>query len=172
MTKHTDWVLSASFSNDGLLLATGDRFGSLLVWEAATGKEFATLRGRSGAINTVSWSADSNQLISADQDGTVRFWDMHECVEQLKIEGDVGGILAADFDATGKMVIGGRDRKFSVHPSPDLQTYSITMADEVTELATTQDGTHVVVADVAGNVKLYNLETGAEAGEFPLPTTE
>ena len=70
------------------------------------------------------------------------------------------------------MVIGGRDRKFSVHPSPDLQTYSITMADEVTELATTQDETHVVVADVAGNVKLYNLETGAEAGEFPLPTTE
>jgi hypothetical protein len=43
------------------------------------------------------------------------------------------------------------------------------MDDEVTDLAMTQDATHVIAADVTGNVVLFNLETGGEAGQFHLP---
>ena len=172
MKKHTDWILSTAFSNDGLLLATGDRFGSLLVWEAATGKEFTALRGHTGSINALAWSADSNELISAGEDGTVRFWNMHDCIEDRRITGDVGGILAADFDATRKMVLGGRSQTLSIHSSPGHQNHSIKMADEATKLAITQDGSHVVVADAIGNIKLFHMETGAEVGEFVLPVIE
>ena len=46
--KHTDWVYAVEFSPDGVLLATGDRTGGLIVWEAATGREFFDLRGPHG----------------------------------------------------------------------------------------------------------------------------
>ena len=35
MKKHTDWIDSVEFSPDGVLLATGDRNGGVVVWEAA-----------------------------------------------------------------------------------------------------------------------------------------
>jgi sulfur relay (sulfurtransferase) DsrF/TusC family protein len=48
-------------------------------------------------------------------------------------------------------------------------TQVILMDDEVTDLAMTQDATHVIAADVTGNVRLFNLETGGEAGQLHLP---
>ena len=32
LRKHTDWIYSLEFSPDGVLLASGDRAGNLLVW--------------------------------------------------------------------------------------------------------------------------------------------
>ncbi len=167
--RHTDWILSAAFSNDGLLLATGDRFGSVQIWEAATGSPFHTLRGHSGAIHELQWAADSNTAISASEDGTLRIWDMHEGVQRQVLPGEVGGILATDAEATGRFIAGGRAGKIRVWNSPGNLQREITMADEVTTLAITQDGTHVIAADVTGNVELYNLESGKNVGTFVLP---
>jgi WD40 repeat protein len=58
--KHTDWIYSLEFSPDGVLLATADRSGGLLVWEAQTGREYLTLNGHTGAVNSVSWRIDGN----------------------------------------------------------------------------------------------------------------
>ena len=35
--KHTDWITALEFSPDGTRLATGDRTGSIFLWEAASG---------------------------------------------------------------------------------------------------------------------------------------
>jgi len=169
MKKHTDWVLTLAFSNDGLLLASGDRFGSLQIWEATSGSAFHTLRGHSGAIHGIVWSQDSNTVISVSEDGTLREWDMHEG-KQLRIESEnIGGLLAADSAAAGPFVIGGRSGKLAIRQRPDQPSREITMDDEVTDLALTQDATHIIAADVTGNVVLFNLETGSEAGRFHLP---
>ena len=40
ISKHTEWVLSTVFSPDGILLATADRNGNVMVWEASNGGEF------------------------------------------------------------------------------------------------------------------------------------
>jgi WD40 repeat protein len=169
MKKHTDWVLTLAFSNDGLLLASGDRFGSLQIWEATSGSAFHTLRGHSGAIHGVVWSPDSNTVMSVSEDGTLREWDMHEG-KQLRIESEnIGGLLAADSAAAGPFVVGARSGKLAIRKTPDQPSREITMDDEVTDLAMTQDATHVIAADVTGNVVMFNLETGNEAGQFHLP---
>ena len=167
--KHTDWILSLAFSNDGLLLATGDRFGSLQIWEAATGSPFHTLRGHSGAIHGLVWSADSNTVMSAGEDGTIRMWDMHKGVQHQILPGEIGGILATDADATGRFVAGGRKGRIGIWLSPELRHHEIEMQDEVVALAMTHDGTHVVAADVTGNIALYEFESGKNVGTFELP---
>lgn len=169
MKKHTDWVLSLAFSNDGLLLASGDRFGSLQIWEADSGNPFHTLRGHTGAIHGLVWSADSNTLMSVSEDDTVREWDLHEGRPMRLLSEQIGGLLAIDATAAGLFVVGGRGGRLAVWQNPDHRLREIPMDDEVTDLAITQDGTHVIAADVTGNVRLFNLESGIEAGQFVLP---
>ena len=167
--KHTDWVLSLAFSNDGLLLATGDRFGSLQIWEAATGLPFHTLRGHLGAIHGLVWSSDSNTVTSAGEDGTLRTWDMHAGTQLQALPGELGGLLSTDADATGNFVAGGREARIGIWHGLEERRCEITMKDEVVELAITQDGTHIVAADVTGTVALYEIKSGQQTGEFILP---
>jgi WD40 repeat protein len=44
------------------------------LWEAATGKEQATLKGHQ--VSAMSWSPDGKTLASAGRDGTVKLWDV------------------------------------------------------------------------------------------------
>ena len=59
LKKHTDWVTALEFSPDGVLLAPGDRNGGLVVWEAATGREFYDLRGHGAMITETAWRSVS-----------------------------------------------------------------------------------------------------------------
>lgn len=114
-------------------------------------------------------SAGSNTLMSVSEDGTLREWDMHEG-KQLRIESEnIGGLLAVDSAAAGPFVVGGRSGKLAIRQASGPSTQVILMDDEVTDLAVTQDATHVIAAVVTGNVRLFNLETGSEAGRFHLP---
>ncbi len=169
ISRHTDWITSLRFSHDGLLLASGDRFGGLYVWEAETGSEFHNLRGHSGAVSSVLWSADADQLISAGHDGTIRFWDMHRGTQTSRLDGDAGRILAADNDAFGGLVCGGRDRRISIRQQ-DAAT-EINMEDEIVQLAITHDRSHIVAADASGNMTLFRFDNGMPAGHFELPAT-
>ncbi len=169
IVKHTDWVLSLAISNDGLLLATGDRFGTLLISNAVTGAPFHTLRGHTGSIHSLVWAADSNTVMSAGEDGTLRTWDMHEGVQLRALTAAAGAVLAIDADATGQFVVGGRKGKIEVWQNPEQRTQEIIMPDEVNELAMTHDGTHIIAADVTGNVGIYEASSGQKAGTFSLP---
>lgn len=169
MKKHTDWILSLAFSHDGLLLASGDRFGSLLIWEAERGAEFHTLRGHTGPIHAVTWSQDSNSVTSVSEDGTIRNWDMHSGAQRQLVYETIGGLVAADSAAVGTLIVGSRSGRLVAAENGHQPRKEFMMEDEVTGLAMTQDATHVVVADVSGNVRLFHLLTGTKAGEIVLP---
>src|SRR5688572_10456373 len=51
--KHTEWVTAVEFSPNAKYLATGDRNGGLVLWEAESGQEMFTLTGHKGAITAI-----------------------------------------------------------------------------------------------------------------------
>ena len=68
-----------AYSNDGSMVATGGSGGSVQLWERASGKSLAFLRGHRGAITALSFSRDGRFLLTASEDGTARLWEMARC---------------------------------------------------------------------------------------------
>lgn len=84
-------IFRVAWSPDGKTLATLDNSNnprpnpfsyesdtkfSITLWDAASAKPVATLRGHTGKINNIAWSPNGKWLASASSDGTIRLWDM------------------------------------------------------------------------------------------------
>ena len=70
-----DTISHLAFSPDGKTLASALGDGTIKLWEPATGKLKATLRGHLGKVFTVAFSPDGKILASCGHDRSVRFWE-------------------------------------------------------------------------------------------------
>ncbi|MBI5800734.1 MAG: hypothetical protein HZA92_08430 [Verrucomicrobia bacterium] len=77
LKKHTDWVLAAEFNHTSTYLATGDRNGGVVVWDAEEGQEVQTFTGHRAAITSLAWRTP-DLLVSSSEDGTVKTWIVKE----------------------------------------------------------------------------------------------
>jgi WD40 repeat protein len=93
--KHTDWVTRTVYSPDDLLLASGDRFGAILLWDRFGHREFSTLRGHTTMITSIEWHAQKDLLLSSDQSGSIRVWDLHSFDSIESWKADASGIVLA-----------------------------------------------------------------------------
>ena len=165
LRKHTDWVLSVAYSAEGILLASGDRFGGIHVWETDTGKEFAALRGHTSGITGLVWSPDGNQLTSSSLDGTVRVWNMHTMqVEKQWIAHD-RGVLSLASDSKGGLLSSGRDgwvRKW-MHGEPQ-PSWQAKLPDEAIAVCSSDAKLGALIgADAAGGIyRLTSLVDGKQ----------
>ena len=76
-TGHTGNITALECSRDGKLLASADDQGSIFLWDLAPGRLLKRMRGHGkGGIWSLSWSVESNVLVSGGADGTVRVWDV------------------------------------------------------------------------------------------------
>lgn len=57
------------------MLATGSMDQTAKIWDLETGKEVATLKGHTGEIVSLNFSAEGDRLITGSFDFTARIWD-------------------------------------------------------------------------------------------------
>ncbi len=76
-----------AFSPDGTQLVSGSYDATVRLWDIATGKETATLRGHSLPVISVAFSPDGTRLASGSSDGTVRLWDVVSGSETARLSG-------------------------------------------------------------------------------------
>jgi len=77
---HTNHVLSVSISPDSATLASGSSDTSIHLWGVSTGECFCVINIHDSIVTSLSFSpTNSQQLVSASLDGTVRQWSINGC---------------------------------------------------------------------------------------------
>lgn len=66
-------ILAMAINSEGTMLATGDSYGTVLVWNLQTGQTLVELdKAHAGAITCLDFSQDGSKILSGSQDGACR----------------------------------------------------------------------------------------------------
>jgi WD40 repeat protein len=69
-------VWSVAFSPDGSRIVTGSSDQTARIWDAASAKEIAVLRGHEWTVFSAAFSPDGSRIVTASGDKTARIWDV------------------------------------------------------------------------------------------------
>jgi transcription initiation factor TFIID subunit 5 len=91
-TGHTHYISALQCAGNGKILASADAGGNIFLWDIDKGTRIKRCRGHGkGGIPSLSFSAESNVLVSGGLDGTVRVWDIELPADPNKANPLTGG---------------------------------------------------------------------------------
>ncbi len=171
LRKPTDRVTSTCFSPDRLLVAAGDRFGGLFLWQTRSGRDFLALGGHFKAITAIAWINDGDELLSGGEDGSIQILDINNGKMRHRWEAHPGGVLSIDVHPSGQIASSGRDRRIRIwQPSGKLVSDFGPTPHPTTRVAWMAEGRSVVSGDLSGELRVWNL-TDSESTALPMPRT-
>ena len=146
------WLAAVRDNVDG----KGD--GVVVLVDQEARRSHVELRGHQGLIHAVSFSPDSNSIVTAGQDRIVRLWNVKtgELIRQM--EGHFHEVFAAAFAPDGtRIATGGRDRIIRLwDPKTGEQMAQLRgHTDYVFSLAFTPDGSTLVSGSGDTTVRLW-----------------
>lgn len=159
-----DWAgacLTAVWSPDGRVLASGMQDGSVHFWRIAAGNQ-SQMRGYGGKVTQTSWSANSRLLATAANE-TLILWDFAsgpEGTTPLQLQGHTARVSALAFRPSGAHLLsGGRDWRLMLwRPgSSDQAEDAHLMGGEVVLVRWSRDGKFVAVGDRDGTLSIFEL---------------
>ena len=73
LTGHQNWVFTLAYRPDGKQIASGDKDGRIILWDAGTGEaQHQWKKGES--VSSVVYSGDGRLLASSSSEGMIRLW--------------------------------------------------------------------------------------------------
>jgi WD40 repeat protein len=169
---HQGNIASVAVSPDSQLIATGSYDKTMRVWKpkSPNGELVAVAPKQEGVISRVVFTANSQQIVTADWEGNIAFWDLAgkqinkwEKVHQTQIRGlgitrDGSRIVTADkssyvkiLDSSGKQL-----REFFSYQSG------------INELVISPDGQLIATGGMDGTLRLWDFQ-GRQVAEFRNP---
>ncbi len=111
---HTDLGQASTairFSKIGELIAIAMQNKDIAIWDISLRNKISVLQGHKLRITDISFSPNSNNLVSCSLDKTIRCWDIRSGKEQKVIRTKGLGATAIDYIQNGtKIISGGKDR--------------------------------------------------------------
>jgi WD40 repeat protein len=98
-------VRSAAFSPDGSRIVTASSDKTARIWEIATGRELAVLRGHDGDVSSAAFSPDGSRAVTASLDNTACIWDIATATQIAVLRGHDGDVSSAAFSPDGSRIV-------------------------------------------------------------------
>lgn len=191
MPKHHSLVVTAAFSSDSKLLATGSQIvdaetkkyvgGDVRLWQVATGQLAAPALIHAGPVKTAAFSPDDARLLTGgfvvdgkNQDvlrGEARLWDVASGRQMGPTLHHAGPIWAAAFSPNGRILATGAEKgytKFWLAASGAMIGMS-SGSGNARCIAMSPDGKHAVVGHTytPAVADLWELPAGGGADVLP-----
>lgn len=162
----TGACLTASWSPDGRVLASGMQDGAVHFWNVAADTQ-SQMKGYGTKVALTSWSANSRYLATA-ADQQVVIWDFSgrgpEGTEPLQLSAHTARLTQLAFQPQGTLLASGaRDRRLMLwRPAQGVEPRDADLlGDEVALLRWSNDGQKLAVADRSGGICVYALSASS-----------
>jgi hypothetical protein len=120
---------------------------------------------RSQPIRAIGLSPDGHTLVTGDQEGTVRLWEVATGREWRRLHGHTGAVWVVRVNPDGQMVAtGGQDgtvRLWDLVTGQERQRFEAAR-EHVRALDVSSDGTRLATGDDGGMVRVWDWSSGRE----------
>ncbi|MFT5853773.1 MAG: outer membrane protein assembly factor BamB [Verrucomicrobiales bacterium] len=167
LTAHSDWINALAWNRDGTQIATASRDKTAKVFEiGSSGKRLITFSGHGEAVRGVAFHPEGKEVISCGDHGRLLRWkiaDGKKSADLADLGGPVLRLIASEAGyfatAAGRSVQFARTdqkRGRELKPGPT----DATLGECVVH------GTRLFVGTFAGQVIVFDLESGEQIGNF------
>ena len=166
-------ILKITYSPDGTMLA-GRKLTSpdtIVVWDTTTGQILHTLQDRDLSVYTLTFSPDSNLILSGGGDGILRLWDSHtgKAIKKIRINFWVSDVA---FSPDGQYYAAGghEDDDYTViwHISGKLVKTLKAESERggVNSITFGPNGDLIFTGNQNGHLRIYDYQNGKLLKEF------
>jgi WD40 repeat protein len=179
---HSRTVMSVAWSPDNRWIATGGKDNQVILWHAATGREFRRFPSHTNWVLAMAFSPNSKLLATGSADATIRLWDIQAGQCRRTLTNHTGGVLSLAFSPDERLLAsGGADaysRLWEVRSGRELPAIKafINGVTAVAFIAFSPDSTRLVTvasgsereADWSqeSRIRLWDVSSGQELLSF------
>jgi hypothetical protein len=158
VASFTNRNLSMAVSSNGRWLAVGSDVGVIRIVDLTNPDNIIELKGHNGAVFSLAFSRDAQQLFSTASDKKILLWDIG-ARKSTVIYGEANMVRAIGTSPDGRFMVGGSDNGQLLLwdiKSEQMSVLSSESSIPVYSLAFNATGTILATGDLKGGVKLWN----------------
>lgn len=164
--SHTKAVNAVAWAPDGKRIASGSDDKTVKVWDAISGKTFATSEDEdlSGTIDSLAWASDNKRIAFGSGDKMVKVWDSTSRNILATCIGHTDTVLTVAWSPNNRFVASGsKDTTMRVWNSTSgkqLRIYK-THRDSIYTVTWSPDSNFIASVGADGTIEVLNVTTNA-----------
>lgn len=151
------FIHSVAFSPDGMLLAAGDDYLPLNLWEVRSGRHLSTMKETSRPVMSVAFSPNGKTIITGNDDHSVKSWSVETRSRLWSVE-ETDSVQAVAVSPDGRVLASaGEDGSLKLRSTSDGRLLRVLAGHSsgIIAVAFTPEGGMLVTCGRDGTVKVW-----------------